>query len=88
MCLQGDSSQILLTSLCCFEQLHLTGGVVICVNDVQLLGKNIPCKFLILLYFHKLGESGYFIIEIRILAVCMYYDSPGLEKKSVGLTSI
>lgn len=61
----------LLTSFCYFEQLHLSSGVVICVSDVQLLGKNIPCKSLILLYFYRLDESGSFIIEIRIPAVCM-----------------
>ena len=62
---------------------------VTCISDVELLGKNIPCKSSILLYFHRLGESCYFIIEIRIPAVCLCYNSLGLEKKkkSVGLAS-
>lgn len=68
---------------CHFGHLHLTGGVVICVSDIELLGKSVSCKSLILLYFHRLCESGYFIIEIRIPTVCMCYGSPGLEKKSL-----
>ena len=45
---------------------------VTCVSDVRLLGENIPCKSLMLLYFHRLGEFCYFIIEIRISAVFIY----------------
>lgn len=37
--LQRDSSQILLTSWCYFGQLHLTGRIVICVSDAEVLGK-------------------------------------------------
>ena len=60
---------------------------VTCVSDVELLGKNIPCKSSILLYFHRLGESCYFIIEIRIPAVCLCYNSLGLEKKKICRSS-
>lgn len=56
--------QVFLPSLCRFGHFHLTVGIVICVTDIELLGKNIPCKSSILFYFHMLGESCYFIIEI------------------------
>ena len=42
---------------------------VTCVSDVKLLGKNVPCKSSVLLYFHRLGEFCYLITEIRIPAV-------------------
>lgn len=57
------------------------------VNYVELLGKNIPCKSSILLYFHRLGESCYFIIEIRILHLHVLLQS-WAQKKSLGLAGL
>lgn len=74
-----DSRSCSLPLLCHFGQLHLTVGIVICVSDVEFLGKNIPCKSLIELLFSQV--RWILLLYSRNKNYCCLYE---LQQSWVG----
>lgn len=75
-------SQILLSHLCCITLGNFTYSWNCDLHKWCRALRNkhnhiyLWCNF----YFHRLSESCYFTIEIRITSVCMWCKSLGLEK--------
>lgn len=87
--LQGgwDPRSCSLPLLCLFWQLHLTMGIVIYVNDIELLGKNIPCISLIQLLFSQIRWILLLYYRNKNYCCLDVLQESWVGKKNVGLAS-